>query len=148
MSNEAVATLRGLCDLLSGADVSVEQVAAKLGEMVEDQGGNLGVAVRPNDAQFTEAMIVRTHDSGAPAHVRLRLVRPDTLSAATLMGAFGSYGTPPKKRPGPTQSMVFSVEQPEQPYTCTLIAEVLPGPAGVEDGSVQAVTVRRDKRLA
>jgi hypothetical protein len=147
MSNEAIATLRGLCDVLAGPDASVERVAASLGEIIEDQGGKLGVAVRPNAPQFTEAMIVRTHDDGSPAHVRLSLAQPATLSAATLMAAFGSYRTPPKMRPGPTQSMVFSVDSPEQPYTCTLIGEVLPGPDGVESGTVQTLTVRRDKRL-
>jgi hypothetical protein len=144
MNADAIATIRALCDTLSSADVSVEGVAASLGEIVEDQGGKLGVIVRPSDPQFAEATIVRAQDSGAPAHVRLSLADPQGLSTSALVEAFGSYTMSPKKRPGPARNIVFYDERPGRPITCAIIAELSPGPAGVDGGAAQSVTVRRD----
>ncbi|MBX0331309.1 hypothetical protein K2Z83_27030 [Oscillochloris sp. ZM17-4] len=147
MSDEAIATIRALCGALATADASVASVAARLGEIIEDQGGALGVTVRPADPQFAEALIVRTYDGGAPAHVRLRPAQADTLSTADLAKAFGSYETPPKARPGSSQTIIFTDDQPGQPYTCTIIVEVSPGPDGVARGAAKTITVRRDTRL-
>jgi hypothetical protein len=144
MNAGAIATIRALCDTLSAANVSVEGVAASLGEVIEDQGGKLGVIVRPSDPQFAEAMIVRSQGDGAPAHVRLRLADPKALSTAALVEAFGSYTTAPKKRPGPGRNIVFYDEQPGRPSTCAIIAEVSPGADGIESGAARSITVRRD----
>lgn len=142
--SDAIATVRALCDTLAAAEVSVEGVAASLGTIIEDQGGKLGVIVRPADQQFAEAMIVRAHEDGTPAHVRLTVADPGGLPTAALVAAFGPYDTPPKKRPGAASSIIFYDERPGRPYSCAIIAEVAPGQDGVADGAARAITVRRD----
>ena len=145
MTSTVIQTIDQLCTILSQARVTVREVADRLGTIVEDQGGHLAVIVRPGDPAFTRASIVRDFQTGEPAHVELSLASAIDVSA--LQQAFGAFTVLPVARAGKPTGIIFRVDRAGQSYTCAILADVQPGQAGIAQGTVVALTVRRDIRL-
>ena len=140
-------TIAGLCRQLSRDPVSIEDVAASLGEVVAGLDEGPGLAVRPRDAGFASALVVPMPDTRAPAVVQLELVGAGTLQVKHLSAAFGSYRALRVHGLGAPPRVGFRVDDAGLPYTCMVMADVKPGPDGVADGDVIAIEVRRDPRL-
>ncbi len=144
---EMIETVQKLCQLLSTEPLTAPEVATSLGTIVEDPGKNLPLIVRPSNPFFKEAQVVRQFETNEPAHVELLLAEPGALSVEALKATFGDYSEPPKLHWNSPQKIIFYVNKPNLPRTCAVIADVRPGEQGAKDGTVTAVTVRRDIRL-
>ncbi len=142
-----IETLQKLCQVLSTAPLTAQETANSLGTIVEDMGKDLPVIFRPSDPSFREARIVRQVGTNEPAHVEMVLAKPGTLSVETLKAAFGNYSELPLQDLDDSDRIIFYVDIPNLPRTCAVIADLTPGKPGAEDGTVIAVTVRRDIRL-
>ncbi len=142
-----IETLQKLCNVLSNAPLTAQEAATSLGTIVEDQGKDWPVIVRPSNSAFKEAQIVRQAGTNEPAHVELILAETNKLTVKMLSDAFGNYSKPPKLHSNRPTKLVFEVDIPNMPRTCAVIADVTPQEHGVEDGIVNSVTVRRDIRL-
>ena len=140
-------TLQKLCIVLSRSSVTVQDVSASLGKIVEDQGGNLPLIVQPFAPFFKEAIVVRKYKTQEPAHVRLEIAESRELSVQELKQLFGEYQEIPKKDWDSPVSLIFMVDIPDSSYNCAIIANVECGEAGIEDGTAFSVTVRRDIKL-
>jgi hypothetical protein len=142
-----IETLQKLCQVLSTAPLTAQETANSLGTIVEDMGKDLPLIFRPSDPSFREATIVRQVGTNEPAHVEMVLAKPGTLSVETLKAAFGNYSELPLQDLDDSDRIILYVDIPNLPRTCAVIADLTLGTQGVEDGSVIAVTVRRDIRL-
>lgn len=144
-----IETLQELCSILSTDPLTAPEAAASLGDIEEDEGGSSPITVRPYNSSFRTAQVVRKYDTDEPAHVRLDLAEAGAgaLSVANLKAAFGDYREVPRMRPKTPARIAFLVDEPDQPYNCTLIVDVVPGEGGVEQGTVKGFTLRRDIKL-
>lgn len=142
-----IETIRKTCEILSSDPLTVQDVAKKLGTLVQDQGGDLSLIVQPDDKDFTNALIARRYHSQEPAFVQLSMADRGKLSVEDLRKSFGAWSKLPSVNWNTPDQIILYVDLPGTPRTCALIADVEPGVQGLEDGSVLALTVRRDIRL-
>ncbi len=139
-------TIQKTCELLSSAPLTVQQVAAKLGTLVQGQGGGSGLIVQPNDKDFTTALIERRIYSDEPAYIQFSMADPQKLTVDSLHKKFGVWSELPNVNWNALQEIIFYVDLPGAPKTCAIIAYIEPGEQGLEDGTVVRLTVRRDAR--
>jgi len=142
-----IETLQQLCIVLSRSSVTVQDVSASLGELVEDQGGNLPLIIQPSDKSFKEVVIVRKYGTQEPAHIRLEIAESLKLSVQELKRVFGEYRELPKKDWDSPESIIFKVYMPDASHDCAIIADVESGEQGIEDGTAFSIIVRRDIKL-
>lgn len=137
-------TLRRLAALMASDPLSVRDIAGALGGLVEELPEGMGLAVQPDDGAFGSATIVPLPGSGAPYLVRLELTGDLPVTVADLGDALGPWV--PMDGPHPTADprIAFHVGSPDAPYTCTVLVDVRPGAAGVEDGRAHTCQLRRD----
>jgi hypothetical protein len=137
-------TIEDLSRRLSESALSPRQVADGLGTIIADHGAGSDLVVRPNDAGFSEARVMRKSTSDEPAFVELSLSDGSSLSVADLTARFGEYSIAPMSHGEVGRPIVFDLERPGLPYRCTLIAQVEPGAEGLADAHVLSVIIRRD----
>lgn len=135
-------TLQRLCSLLGKSPLTVQDLASDLGVILEDQGENLPLIVRPSDSSFAEAHVLRRFETQQVAHVKLTVADPNKLSVKALHDTFGEYMEVPRRHLRMPRRIRFFVGVPTQPGSCSIIAEVKAGQQGIEDGTVVAVTVQ------
>ncbi len=142
-----IETIQNLCVVLAETAVTVQSVAAHLGDLITDHGGNLPLIIRPSDSAFVTAEIVRQFDTQTPAHVELTVADTATLSVADLTNAFGAYRQVPQMRPSKPTRIQFAVDIPGKSHICTLIAKMAPDTKEMAQGNVSSLIIRRDERL-
>jgi uncharacterized protein (DUF736 family) len=140
-------TIQKTCKILSSAPLTVQEVANKLGTLVQDQGGDSSLVVRLDDKDFSTALVARRFHSQEPAHVQLTLTKPSRLTVEDLRRAFGVWSELPSMNWNAPQEIIFYVDLLGTPRTCAIIAGIEPGEQGLEDGTVMTLSVRRDVRL-
>ncbi len=116
--------LMGLCRLLSGAPLTMDDVRRELA----------GVPV--------EAAVQPVPGTDTPAFVRLYLPEPGQLTLDTLRETFGPYKKTPRLHRNAPDHYIIYVDLAGYPYRCALIAA-----KKLDQPAVQTVTVRRDIRL-
>ena len=144
-----IETLWETCQVLTKAPLSVEEVAEKLGKILQNSGGNAPVIIQPYDLSFKEAMIVReiNSNSNEPAFVKFTLSKPGQLPLSVLSDRFGNYSVPPKVHFNSPTKVIFYLDQTNSPYNCAIVADFQPEDQEVEKGRINAVTIRRDIKL-
>ncbi len=128
--------------LLTQADVTVEAVAAEIGE--PHGGGDGQLPVRPHDTAWAQAEIISRAGEAAPALVRLVPADPRALRVADLDAELGPpTGFPVKVHFTDPESRLYAIDPGSRDFTASLIAELQP-----EGGEhVTTVLLRRDIRL-
>lgn len=128
--------------LLTDADVTVESIAAEIGEPFG--GGDGQLPVRPHDTAWARAEIISRAGEAAPTLVRLVPADPTTLPVSDLDAELGApTGFPVKVHFTDPESRIYAIDPAAPDFTASLIAELLP-----EGGEhVIAVLLRRDIRL-
>ena len=142
-----IETLQKTSELLSSANLTVQDVAKYLGTLVQDQGGDAGLIVQPNDVDFISVSVARRINSQEPAYVQFNLQGTKRITVETLHKTFGVWSELPNTNWNPLQEIIFYVDLPRMPKTCAIIANVEPGELGLEDGVVVKLTIRRDTRM-
>ncbi len=142
-----IETLKRLCRLLSTTTVTLHDVAADLGPIVEIRGEGMGLVVEPAVVGFTRATVVPMPSTPVPFLVRFDLATAHTLSVAQLVAAFGPYREYAVHHLDRDPNIRFRVDDAALPFRCLVIVDVRPGPRGVADGHALAIDVRRDARL-
>ncbi len=142
-----IETLWEICQVLSTAPLSAQEVAQRLGKILQNPDGNAPIIIQPNNVSFKEAMIVREMDTNEPASVEFTLSKPGELSLSALRDRFGNYSITPKIHFNSPIKVLFYVDITGSPYTCAIIAQIQPGDQELDDGLLTAVTIRRDIRL-
>jgi len=139
-------TIQRIAKLLCTEPLTATEVANAVGTIAEDYGGNLQIVVRPGDAAFTEAHVTREYGTQVPSSVRLTLADPKAMTVAELRSTFGEYSQPPRLHYDSATAIVFDeIYRASPSLSCALIAEVVPGAHGVDDGTIATLSLRRDK---
>jgi hypothetical protein len=128
--------------LLTDPDVTVDALAAEIGEPLGGGGGQR--PVRPHDPRWARAEIISRAGEVAPALVRLVPADPTALSVAELDAELGPpTGFPVKVHFTDPVSRLYAIDPGSSGFTAALIAELPP-----EGGDhVAGVLLRRDIRL-
>ncbi len=138
-----IKSIQGICALLADTTLMVQEISSRLGTMVEDQGGNLPLIVRPRDRDFTQAMVARQYGTQRPAGVILTLSGAAELRVSELCAGFGHYiqlaRQPGEKRP----QIKFLIGEPTEEGACSVIASLMPEDWGdVSQGTVSELTLQ------
>jgi hypothetical protein len=137
--------LRALATRMQAADASPTALVEAIGRVEDPADTDDDLDVTPRDAAFEAATVA--HDEGQVQHVEIQLKDPAALPLQALTKTFGAYREVPRVSFRQPQRVAFAaLTTPERPFTVTIFAHIRPGKAGVEDGHVTAVTLRRDAR--
>ncbi len=131
--------LRDLIAALS-REVSLEEIAAKLGAVTSDPGAPMAAELTPRDPLIRKAEVGRYPDGGKPYTVELELAAP--VPVAELTAAFGAYRQSRTDR-GMPREIVFPPAG-EGPWRIVLIAQLPGGMSPIEAGETSHVVLRRD----
>lgn len=138
-----IEAIREVCTLLAMPSLTVQDAAAGLGDLVEDQGGNLPLIVNPRDPVFSRAVVTRQFGTQLAANVMLTPADPAGFKVQALREAFGEYtelrGNPEDKAP----SIIFYLGEPAETGSVSIIATLTAGDWGrVNEGTVSELTVQ------
>lgn len=134
----AVEIVRAVCGLLSGDPVTVGEVAALLGTVIEVLPEAMGLVVAPSAVGWAEATVVPVPGGEAP-HV-VRLSPAAGVAIAELERELGPSSSVARRHVGDAPRVRWVVDEVGRPYRCSVMAEVA-GAAAAE------VIVRRDARV-
>jgi hypothetical protein len=138
-----IESIQEICTLLAGPPLTVQEVASKLGTLIEDQGGNLPLIVRPRDARFTQAMVTRQYGTQRPAYVVLTLTETTELRARALRANFGEYTLLPRRWEEKAPRIKFFLGEPAQTGSTSIIARLMPGEwEDIDGGRVSELTLQ------
>ena len=129
--------------LLSQDPLTMEQVIARIGPVVDDGGRDRAWELRPADRRWRSARVARDRDTGAPFLVEL--APSGALTLAALRVRLGDYQHLRGHEDLPRQ-VVFQLPDAGLAYRAALIAS-LADSDGLDDATVVLVGVRRDPRL-
>jgi hypothetical protein len=129
--------------LLSQDPLTMEQVIARIGPVIDDGGLDRAWELRPNDPRWRSARIARDRDTGVP--FLLELAPAGVLTVAALRARLGDYQRLRSHEDLPRQVM-FRLPDAGLPYRAALIASLGDSDA-LDDASVVMLGVRRDPRL-
>jgi hypothetical protein len=138
-----IESIQEICALLANSPLTVQDVAAKLGTLIEDQGGNLPLIVRPGDASFVQGMVTRQFGTQWTAGVILTVAETAELTVKALRATFGDY-TPLRRQWGEEAPRIkFFLGEPAQIGSCSIIAKLMPGEwENIDDGTVSELTLQ------
>lgn len=138
-----IETIQEICTLLAGSPLTVREVASRLGTLIEDQGGNLPLIVRPRDASFVQAMVTRQFGTQRPAGVILTLTETAELKVSALRANFGEYTLLPRQRGEKAPQIKFFLGEPAQIGSTSIIARLIPGEwENIDAGRVSELTLQ------
>jgi hypothetical protein len=129
--------------LLSQDPLTMEQVSARVGPVLEDGGRDRASELRPVDPRWRSVRVSRDRDTGAPYLLQLAPVEP--LAVAALRARLGGYERLRSHEDLPRQ-VLFQLPDAGLPYRAALIASLADGPA-IDDATVILAGLRRDPRL-
>jgi len=140
-------TVQALVRMLSGAEVTVDGVAAALGTVTEAREGDDPACIQPNNRAFGEGHVVPGIGTEEPANVSLQLAEPDAITVKELEAVFGPFREAMPLGWGRPTELIFNADLSDQPKGCSVIVRVVEGPNGVVDGEITEVIVQREIRL-
>ncbi len=121
--------LQELCRILASEQLTVADVQQQLEHLMEAGDRSINVVVEP------------VPGSQEPAFVRLDGIADAGLGLEAMQSAFGEYRRLPRIHPKDPVEYAFKVVLEDQPYQCTVIAEM-----SGEEAAASAASVRRDRR--
>ena len=124
-------------------DLTVEQIAARVGAVDRDPGVPLPIELRPTGSELRAASLSRYPETGKPFALELELAAPVTV--ASLQGAFGAYREGRTDRGQPREILFYPAEA-GTPWKVVVIAQLPPGASPIADGAASVVILRRDPR--
>lgn len=119
--------------VLGGPSPSAQDVAAQLGEVVEEQPEAATLVVRPAAAAFRRAWVVGREGRTDPTHVTLELADTQAITQEQLEQAFGDARALPQLHPGSARQLAYYPDGES-----AVLASV------DDEGAVTQITVRRD----
>jgi hypothetical protein len=128
--------------LLSQDPLTMEQVIARIGPVIDDGGRDRAWELRPTDPRWRSARVARDRDTGAPFLVEL--APSAVLTVAALRARLGEYQQLRSHEDLPRQ-LVFRLPDGDRPYRAALIASLAEGET-LDGAHVVLVGVRRDPR--
>ena len=134
--------LLDLARLLSQDPLTMEQVIARIGPVIDDGGRDRAWQLRPSDPRWRSARVARDRDTGAPFLVELAPAGALTLTA--LRVRLGDYQRLRGHEDLPRQ-VVFQLPDSGLPYRAALIASLADSDT-LDSAHVVLVGVRRDPR--
>jgi len=129
--------------LVSQDPLTMEQVIARIGPVIDDGGRDRASELRPSDPRWRSARVARDRDTGVPFLLELAPAGP--LAVAALRARFGDYQRLRGHEDLPRQ-VVFRLPDAGLPCRAALIAS-LADDGGLDDATVVLLGVRRDPRL-
>ncbi len=140
---EMIESIQVICALLSGPPLTVQEVASWLGVLIEDQGGNLPLIVRPRDPSFAQAMVTRQYGTQRPAYVVLTLAESAELKVTALRASFGAHTLLARQRGDKAPAIKFFLGEPAQVGSSSIIARLMPGEwENIDGGRVSELTLQ------
>jgi len=133
--------VRELVTFLS-ADVTVDDISARLGPVADDPGVPMPIALTPRDPAVQAASVARYPATGKPFTVELELAAP--IPVAELTGLLGAYQQGLTDR-GLPREIIFAPAG-TGPWKIVVVASVPPGAAPIADQAAATITFRRDPR--
>jgi hypothetical protein len=124
--------IRHACTTLTADGLTATDVATRLGSIEKDYGGALQIVVRPSDARFTRAEVMRAQGGQGPHSIEL--VPGEKLGVETLRATFGDYKEGIPEGPNAATELIF----PTGSRGCTVIAQL------ADDGNVKKLMLLRD----
>ncbi len=138
-----IESIQEICSLLAGSPLTVQDVASNLGMLIEDQGGNLPLIVRPRDASFVQGMVTRQFGTQRPAGVTLTVAETAELKVKALRATFGEYTLLPRQWGEKAPRIKFFLGEPAQIGSSSIIARLMPGEwENIDDGTVSELTLQ------
>ena len=138
-----IESVQAVCALLAKSPLTVQEVAADLGTLIEDQGGSLPLIVRPRDPSYSTAMVTRQFGTQRAAGVVLRVADTAELSVHSLSAEFGAYTLLPGHWDDLAPSIKFYLGEPAEIGSSSIIATLTPGDwENIDDGSVSELTLQ------
>jgi hypothetical protein len=129
--------------LLSQHPLTMTQVIARVGPVIQDGGRDGTSELRPTDPRWRSARLANDRDTGAP--YLLELAPAGALTVAALRARVGDYQRLSSHDDMPRQ-IVFHLPDTGQPYRVALIASLADGHA-IDGATVIELGLRRDPRL-
>lgn len=133
--------IRDLVAFLSN-DVSLDDIAGRLGPVAHDPGVPLLAELTPRDPALRRVEVARDRDTGKPSTVDLELA--SSVPVAALAAAFGAYHQVRTDR-GMPREIVFPPAG-AGPWKVVVAAQLPPGASQIADGATSAVILSRDPR--
>jgi hypothetical protein len=127
--------IRHACTTLAADGLTAADVATRLGSIERDYGGALQIVVRPSDARFTRAEVMRAQGGQGPHSIEL--VPGEKLAVETLRASFGDYKEGILEGPNAPTELIFTTMKSGS-RACTVIAQL------ADDGNVKKLMLRRD----
>jgi hypothetical protein len=134
--------LAELIGFLTRDGITVEDVVARVGPVIEDPGIPLEMQLSPQLPGVATAALARYPDSGLPYLLKLTPSPGTPLTLGVLRHRFGDYKVA-YGRHGLPPAALFYLE-PGPRWRIVLMAETSPGSAPNEDSLVAEITLRRD----
>ncbi|HEX2691577.1 MAG TPA: hypothetical protein VHN14_33425 [Kofleriaceae bacterium] len=139
--------IQELIRMLSTAPLGADEVARRIGSVIEDNGPTGGLRIRPSNQRLGAAIVFRDAATGAPTLVRLEPAVDQHLTVAALRDAFGPYQNLGASRFEEPAELLFRAEPRSTPYTAVVIARLDQPGVDPAIAGVASVTLRRDPRL-
>lgn len=133
--------INDLCHVLSAESVTLDDVIAVSGHSPAASGLR-STTIQPTDPAFSR-IVVKTK-SDVPSSVKITLAEARPL--ASLRQALGDYRGLPRVHPEDPASVAFEVDTGGA-FTCTVFAEFDPLAEAGDQTPVDALLIRRDRRL-
>ncbi len=138
-----IESIQEICVLLANSSLTVQDIAANLGTLIEDQGGNLPLIVRPRDASFVQGMVTRQFGTQRPANIILTISETAELRVSALAAIFGKYTLLRRQWDDEAPSVKFFLGEPAQIGSSSIIARLMPGEwENIDDGTVSELTLQ------
>ena len=138
--------IQELIRLLSQDPLSVADVIARVGPVVDDPGIPQTAALEPASLRGVRAArLGRYPDTGLPYTLALELADDAQPTAAALRAAFGDYKRARTDRGHPAQLLFYPPAQAPR-WQVALLADLAPTDGSLDDARVTRLTLRRDPR--
>lgn len=129
-----ITALQDIIDFLSSDDLTMSSMVNYLGDIEQEYAGS--IHVHSDNDNFSRISVVKSAQTGMPAHVRLEL--SDSLSVTDLHQHFGDFQEVRVGYDEP-KTLQFNTDTDDSAFKIVLLAEV-------EHDAVVAITLRRDKQ--
>ena len=138
-----ISTLQAISERLCEAQVTVQDVAKALGDVIGGGEQGVPIKVRPADPAILDVRVVREDGSEHVSHVDLTPAQPFPMSA--LIATFGPYHPVPRStNPKQPPRVRFDVRPFGMAHSAAIFASYEEGEHDPGGGMVIAVTIRRD----
>lgn len=141
-----IESLRQLFGSLANDQLTVQDVAQRVGSIEQDYGGDLQIVVRPRDGSFSKIDVLRQPHTQKLASLVAYLSPGAVLKVTALRQAFGDYNEAPLGDHDPLPEIIFYLDHEILSLKFALVAQVRPGPNGIRDGIVSQLSILREDR--